>query len=585
MGSTTHAGTIQIPEAAGSLAHSSVADVDRAIEEVAANRGAWIRTTVASRIALIDEMLAILDDVAADWVAAAAQAKGLQPGDPRRGEDWFGGPTALGQQLDLLRRALVDIEATGRPALPGKPTLRATTGQVTVPTVPVRAADRLMFPGLTAHTHLMPGVSLDAVRQAAIYTETAGEGGVCAVLGAGNVNSIAPTDVMTKLFNDNLVTVLKMNPVNEYSGTYLEQVLGVLVRRGFLRFVYGGVEVGKRLTTHPLVTHIHMTGSDKTHDAVVWGVGDEGERNRANRTPITDKLVTSELGNVTPAIIVPGPWSKGDLRFQAGHLAGMLTFNGGFNCISTRVMIHHAKWNQRREFMDAFTHALGEARPRLAYYPGARDRWAAMTAAHPSNDQFGVDDGTEGCVPWTLLRDLDPDQHDDIAFTTEAFNGVMGEVAIDAPMDIASYLDQAVDFCNDVLWGTLGATFIVHPRTMRNQDSAAAVERALDRLQYGSIVVNEWAGAGFGFMSTPWGAFPGHPLHDIRSGRGFVHNTLMVEDVQKTVFRAPFRSPTGKWGFDPSHRTLDRLGPAAYQVWGRGRLKGLPAALAAALRG
>lgn len=44
------------------------------------------------------------------------------------------------------------------------------------------------------------------------------KGKVALVLGAGNVSSIGLMDVLYKLFIENQATLLKMNPVNEYSG-------------------------------------------------------------------------------------------------------------------------------------------------------------------------------------------------------------------------------------------------------------------------------------------------------------------------------------------------------------------------------
>ena len=44
-----------------------------------------------------------------------------------------------------------------------------------------------------------------------------------------------------------------------------------------LRVVYGGIEVGAQLCAHPEVDSIHVTGSDRTYDAIVWG-GDPDQR-------------------------------------------------------------------------------------------------------------------------------------------------------------------------------------------------------------------------------------------------------------------------------------------------------------------
>jgi aldehyde dehydrogenase (NAD(P)+) len=112
----------------------------------------------------------------------------------------------------------------------------------------------------------------------------------------------------------------------------------------------------------------------------------------------------------------------------------------------------------------------------------------------------------------------------------------------------------------------------------------AAFERALRRLRYGTVAVNCWTGYGYGIGVTPWGGFPGQPLTDARSGRGFVHNTLMLEDVEKTVIRHPVTQPVKNLYF-PTHRTPHRVVPRLIRLEGRRRWSSLPGLLAAALRG
>jgi hypothetical protein len=67
-------------------------------------------------------------------------------------------------------------------------------------------------------------------------------------------------------------------------------------------------------------------------------------------------------------------------------------------------------------------------------------------------------------------------------------------------------------------------------------------------LRYGNVGVNYWAGSSFVLGVTTWGAFPGHPLHDIQSGTGVVHNNLMFAHPQKSVLRGSFRTtPKPPW--------------------------------------
>jgi hypothetical protein len=54
------------------------------------------------------------------------------------------------------------------------------------------------------------------------------------------------------------------------------------------------------------VDEIHLTGSDKTFKAIVFGSGVEGAERKAKKKPLIIKPVTGELSNITPIIIVPG---------------------------------------------------------------------------------------------------------------------------------------------------------------------------------------------------------------------------------------------------------------------------------------
>ncbi|MGH8744484.1 MAG: hypothetical protein ACREUY_09430, partial [Burkholderiales bacterium] len=85
-----------------------------------------------------------------------------------------------------------------------------------------------------------------------------------------------------------------------------------------------------------------------------------------------------------------------------------------------------------------------------------------------------------------------------------------------------------------------------------------AVERAIARLRYGTVAINGFPGMSFVTASAPWGAYPGSTLQDIQSGRGFVHNTAMLEGVEKVVMRAPLTA-FPKPGWFPSHRTADKV--------------------------
>ncbi len=111
-------------------------------------------------------------------------------------------------------------------------------------------------------------------------------------LAAGNISSIAPLDVLYKLYADGDVVVVKMNPVIAALEPVLERVFAPYVQQGFVRFASGGADVGGYLAHHPQVGAVHMTGSAAVHDAIVFGDGALGAARRAEGRPLIDKPIT-----------------------------------------------------------------------------------------------------------------------------------------------------------------------------------------------------------------------------------------------------------------------------------------------------
>lgn len=533
------------------------AAIDTALAELRAHRERWARLPIRDRRAILRELINDVEGVAERWAESCRVAEGLPAGAPRAGEEWLVGPYFVQRNLQLLDRALEDIESTGQPRIPGSVTTREN-GQVVARVFPQTLYDRIFYAGVTAEVWMEPGVTVEglAATQAVAYREEDPESAICLVLGAGNVSSIGPMDALYKLFVDNQVVVYKMHPVNAYLGPIIADGFQALVDWGVLRIVYGGTEVGAYLCEHPEVAEIHITGSDRTVEAIVFGPGDEGQKRKAERRPRLEKKISSELGNVSPVIVMPGPWREEDFRFHGENLAASLVNNAGFNCNATRVIVTHADWGGREHLLDSLRTCLRQIPTRRAYYPGAEERYGAFTKAHPEAERYGSPDEDE--LPWTLIAGVDPTAEDEICFRTEAFCGVTAETALEAGT-AEEFIERAAAFANERLWGTLNVTLLVHPSSLREPETAAAVERAIAALRYGTVAVNCWAAAGYGLVIPPWGAFPGHDIYDIQSGTGVVHNTLMFSRSQKTVVRAPFRmSPKPVWF--PSHSQALKLG-------------------------
>jgi hypothetical protein len=513
-------------------------DIDAVLSRLRANKDAWVRIDMRERLSLLDEVRQDFISLGERWVAAELEAKRIAPNSLGEAEEWAILAT-VHRALRTLRQSLAEIEKLGEPKVPGPIALRPN-GQVVAQTFPLTVWDRLLFLGAKGEVWMEPGVGIEETiaAQAAAYKETERQGKVCLVLGAGNASMLPITDLLDKLFVELQVVVLKPNPVNAHMGPLIEEGFRALIERGFLAVVYGGAEEGAYLSSHSDVESLHLTGSDKTFEAVVFGTGAEGAKRKAERSPLIGKRFTGELGNVSPVIIVPGPWTRSDIEEQAKHIASWLVVNAGFNCLTPRVLIQHGTWTQRNALMDAVGRLLAQVPPRYPYYPGAQDRHGEFLQAHPDADQFGAREADR--LPWILIRNVNPEDTQDICFRREAFCGLFAETALDAP-SVAGFIDRAVEFANQTLWGTLCATLIVHPKSLGDPSIAAAVNQAISDLRYGTVSLNMLVYYSAYFMGSPWGGFPGQDIYDVQSGIGTTFNMLMFDRPQKSVLRAPFR--------------------------------------------
>lgn len=580
---TVTVGSIVHPEGRHSIPPSSIEEMDSAVADLRAARGSWASTSIEQRIGYLDDVITRMVAVGERWVSLACDRKGIPFDAPVAGEEWFSGPVLIIRHARLLRNSLADILQHGTPQFPGPVTTHK--GQTIVRVYPTNIFDRLLFAGITGEVWMEPGVNpadLPSVQAGTYRSDTTREVGVGLVLGAGNIGAIPGNDTMSKMFVEDQVVVLKMNPVNEYLGPLMAEVFGGLIDAGFLRIIYGGAKEGEYLCHHDSVEKIHITGSDKTHDAIVFGTGEEGARRKTSDEPYLDKPITSELGNVSPVIVVPGPWSEADIEYQGKNIASMLTHNAGFNCIAARVVVMPESWSLREALVASIKKALDATPARPAYYPGAEQRRDLFLQEHPEAGNFGQQ--RAGTVPWTLIEGLRAEATGDVCFTTEVFAGLFGEAVVSSAGSTTEYLERAVSFCNEELWGTLGATVIVHPKTVKEPGFAGVLEQAIADLRYGTISVNTFVGAGYSLISPPWGAFPGHTRDDIGSGIGSVHNTYLFDRPQKAVVRAPFRPPLEPVWF-PSHKRGHEVLRKLVSMEAAPSFAKLPGILWSALRG
>ncbi|MDE0546366.1 aldehyde dehydrogenase family protein [Microbacterium sp. C7(2022)] len=505
--------------------------LDQAISDLAAGERSWAATPLAERAALLQRTHTTIAASAEDWALTAGRVKGLSPDSPLMGEEWISGPYPTLTGFGQLAHSLAALAARKSP-LEGTKFGTAPGRRTTVKVLPHSAYEAILLHGFHAEVWLRPGIAASTASAHAGLAQhhPARTNGIGLVLGAGNITSIAPLDVAYELIAHNRVVLLKLNPTMDDMHPVFTRALAPLIEAGVLRIVRGGAEAGRYLTRHPDISHVHITGSSITHDAIVYGAGDEGAQRKADNDPALQIPITSELGGVAPVIVVPGKWSKKDLRYQAEHVATMRLHNGGYNCIAGQVVFISEHWPQKHEFLAELRDAMNRAPARPAWYPGSDTRLASALESYPDATRTG-ESGCRVVVELDAQSDATPLQR------TEYFAPVLG--VRELPATGQDFLDAAVSIANDELTGTLGANVIIAPRDRKRM--GAGFDQAIAALRYGTIGVNAWTGVGYLTANAPWGAYPGHTLDDIQSGRGVVHNALLIADTERTVVTGPFR--------------------------------------------
>lgn len=575
-------GSFAYPSTVGTMAPSAQREMEQAIAALCAQQDEWIRKPIGYRIKLLDELIGDVARVAPRWVEAGLDAMSIRASPTGIGTEWFVGPYVVLRNLRGLKKSLQDITTLGHPRIPGRVSTRPD-GRVVANVFPSDEYDRVLYLGYKADVWMPRGVSAEelAQTQAQAYRRTKEFGQIALVLGAGNASGIPATDALYKLFVENEVVLLKLNPVNDYIGPILAEGFRALIREGFLRLVYGGANEGAWLCAHPAIHEIHVTGSDKTFDAILFGAGAEQAQRKREHQPRLTKRVTGELGNVTPLIIVPGPWTTSDLEYQAENVASWLYENAGCSCNSPRVIVQHAEWSLRDAFLDALRAQFRKLPPRRAFYPGACERYEQFLRAHPDAERFGKPSAGE--LPWTLAAGIAPENTDDICFRSEAFCPFLAETRIPAA-DVPTFMERAVEFANETLWGTLSAALLVHPASRKDSNIAPALERAMDDLEYGTVGINIRAGVGWIITETPWGAFPNSDIYDVQSGIGVVHNTLMFAETYRSVIAMPFRARPKPIMFYSRGDALQQLGPLVTDLQAQPDPRKVPRILWTAIR-
>src|SRR5262249_22966442 len=160
-----------------------------------------------------------------------------------------------------------------------------------------------------------------------------------------------------------------------------------------------------------------------------------------------------------------------------------------------KLIISARDWEGRSPFMDAVEAKLARTTVRRAYYPGAEERFCALTQGRSGVRLLGSPGPGE--LPYGVIRGVDPSRIDDPVFHRQPWCPLLSETALPG-REPREFLENAVAFLNDKVWGTLCAGLIVHPRALEEPGVLQAVEGAIRELRYGAVAVNTWPAAVYG---------------------------------------------------------------------------------------
>lgn len=518
------------------------ADLDRAIEELQSGAADLVTMAPSEKAALVRSMIPRALSLASSQVEASCVEKGLDPTSPLAGEEWLAGPCVTLGLLRHLADALEDIASSARPKLPKK-AVRVRNGRVEVQVYPLSTLDAAMLRRVDAYALIQDGVDRASVGvdQAEVYQRgAAAEACVALVIGSGGITSSPASDVLSKLLVEGRAVLLVLSPADAYLSPFLEAIFAPLIEKRFLRIVCADAGVGAELASHAGVGAVHFNGSAADFDAMVWGPpGPDRDLRKAEGDPLVKKSITSALGGVSPILVTPWLYAKDELWFQARSVASQVVYNAPLCCGESKMLVMPRTWPQRRVFLDMVRKALAEAPPRRVYQAGLFDRYRQIRKDRGSSAWTAVT--PEGCVPWTIVEGLDPRDTKEPLFSSEPLGGVLSEVEVGST-DLEEFLVDATTFCNERLWGTLSASLLVHALHEESEVASDAVDKAVRELRYGVLGINQWPGLAYALVAPPWGPYPGSTLADAQSGTGFVHNTLMLGRVEKTVVTSPLRT-------------------------------------------
>eukprot|EP00948_MAST-09A_sp_MAST-9A-sp1_P002587 g2587.t1 len=387
------------------------------------------------------------------------------------------------------------------------------------------------------------------------------------ILGAGNKDFLTVVDIIENLFIHNQVVLVKHHPLRPYMHEIVTFLLMPLIEAGILVSVHDrGLENNQFLVYHPKCNHIHLTGSGRTVEAIVWG-SDQSERldRKALDSPKTNASITCELGCVTPWIIIPdmsedGLWSKADLESKAHEIVKAMKLNASANCLSPKLVILPDTWEQADEFLDCLRKYMGTTEGSSYYYPGAEKRFnnfVSMYTSAKGNDKTKSSvelfespsiDRKDAKVRSALITvDVSLDEsgnyqiENDFALVNEASVVRLPMPKNESKKNLSTvFMEKIPSFLDLHVFGSLSIVCFAPPSVLKSQE----LDNLITKLDYGMVCINIFSAYAYGIEGTLWGGYQEKfdLKNNLSSGYGFVGNSFLLEDrILKSVVKQPFQ--------------------------------------------
>ena len=499
-------------------------EIDRSINSLRFNSKEFAEIDNVKLITMFEECIQNIKSIAYYWATIAAEKKGVT-NTIAEGEEWLAGPFASVFALQYYIETLKDVR---------KPLNKDLFNEVnnTYKVFPNNNLEKIFFPFISAEVKFNKNIKFNEIENyrgfAMRYSH---KPSTTLVLGAGNVSCIPLLDTIYHLVTKRSVVYLKLNPVNDYLLPVYEKVFERFISLGYMVVTKGSTEESKYMVDHKGIDHIHLTGSDETYENIVYGKKlNENEKSLKSLSKKNNKSFSSELGNVTPIIIHPGNWTNSEIKHQARKIVTAKLNNGGFNCISAQIVVLPDGWKHTNKLMKYVKHYMKNIDDRFSYYPNSIEK---LNSLEKDKNYERLND--DACATPHLSREIKSYSKFE---TSEVWGTSIYFKQIPFTSDL-EYAQNVIDYCNNTLWGNLGATVLF--KKYKNKKNKNITDLYISELKYGTVAINEWSAIGFIIPTLPWGGFPGNKDNDIQSGQDFVHNSLFFESVENGIVYSKFR--------------------------------------------